>query len=358
MSGPSHRFIRIRLPLRVGHVAAHGTESVRDVVLVEHRDGPTRRSGWGECPTLGTGGYVGGTTDEAWQAIVDLGAGRTPSDALPPMVQAARRDAALDAELIAEGRSLSEFLGGTPRGVPGCRVIAVEPHDRPAAIAAALDDAVTGRDAAAMIKVKVHGADLGGLADVRRQIGPNLALAADANGSIGALTAPIAAALVAIGLDYLEQPAPRGSQSEVSWDVEPPVPVALDESILSIEDLDAALTRGPYVISIKPARLGGVLAAGAAVRRARTAGARWFVGGMLETGIGRAAGLAVASMGGAEMLPTDLGPSSRYVASDVCEPHLLNADGHLQVPVGAGIGRRPDPDRLAVLTVDEIVIPL
>ena len=360
VSAASHRFIRIRLPLRSDHVAAHGTESVRDVILVEHRDGTGRHQGWGECPTLSTAGYVGGTTEQAWASIGLWAAGRIDAGDLPTMVRAARRDAALDARLLAEGRSLSDHLGGTLRAVPTCRVVAVAPADRSAAIAAALDDAASGRDAAAMIKVKVSGADLAALAEVRSQIGPEVALAADANGTIGVLTDSLGVALVAIGLTYLEQPAPpepRSSAIAESWD-SAPVPIALDESITSLGELDAALARGPYVMSIKPARLGGIAEAAAGVAHARAAGGRWFVGGLLETGIGRAAALAVASIGGPEMLPTDLGPSSRYVEQDICEPHCLDADGHLRVPVGPGIGRRPDPDRLAGLTIDEIAVAL
>lgn len=359
-AGAPTRFVRIRLPLLVEHAAAHGTEAVRDVVLVEHRDGPAEHWGWGECPTLSTGGYVGGTTEEAWTAIVAFASGAIAPAELPLAVRAACRDAALDGELRRRGRSLSEHLGATLTSVPVCRVIAAIGADRPAAIAGALDDAA-GRDGMAMIKVKIDGADVGGLRAARRQIGPTLALAADANGTIGELTPEIAAGLAEVGLTYLEQPARPGTEALASWSRgRAPVPVALDESIVSLDALAVALALEPFalplVISIKPSRLGGIAVSAEAVRLVRAGGARWFVGGMLETGIGRAGALAVAAMGGAQMLPTDLGPSSRYFDRDVCEPHRLTADGRIRVPDGPGIGRRPDPSRLASIAVDEVVV--
>ena len=76
---------------------------------------------------------------------------------------------------------------------------------------------------------------------------------------------------------------------------------------------------------------------------------------MWESGIGRAAALQVAAWQSPD-LPTDLGPSSRYVERDVCEPIIEDADG-VVVPAGPGWGRTPDPDRLAELTVVEADLP-
>jgi O-succinylbenzoate synthase len=68
---------------------------------------------------------------------------------------------------------------------------------------------------------------------------------------------------------------------------------------------------------------------------------------MLETGVGRAANVALASLPGFT-LPADLSASDRYFHRDVTEPFVL-ADGHLTVPAGPGIGVRPDRDVLASL---------
>lgn len=355
--GGSTRFVRIRWPLRVEHVAAHGTEAVRDVILVEHRDGVREHWGWGECPTLSTGGYVGGTTEEAWAAVLGLASGAANAPGLPTMLRAACRDAALDAALRAAGRPLSEHLGATLAAVPTCRVIAVPAADRAAAVARALADLAAGRDGAALIKVKIDGPDLAGLQAVRSQVGPAVPLAADANGTAGPWTDELARGVMTVGLAYLEQPAPPHSADGRTWEsASSPVRIALDESLDSLDALREAFGRGPVIASIKPARLGGIAAAAQAVGLARAGGFGWFVGGMLETGIGRAGALAVAAIGGSEMLPTDLGPSSRYADIDVCEPVELTGDGRVRVPDGPGIGRRPEDARLAALMVDEVIV--
>ena len=100
------RLVRVRLPLRIPHVAADGTEAVRDVVLASwtRPDGVT---GWGECPTLSTFGYSDEITDTAWVFLREVvGPIVADTGALPrvegsPMAMAAVRDAMLDARLRA-----------------------------------------------------------------------------------------------------------------------------------------------------------------------------------------------------------------------------------------------------------------
>jgi O-succinylbenzoate synthase len=91
------------------------------------------------------------------------------------------------------------------------------------------------------------------------------------------------------------------------------------------------------------------------VSAAAEGGVEAFVGGMFELGIGRAAAAAVATLPGCTV-PTDLGPSRRYVERDVCEPVVTDGTGLLVVPEGAGIGRVPDAARLAEVTVDQVVL--
>jgi O-succinylbenzoate synthase len=71
---------------------------------------------------------------------------------------------------------------------------------------------------------------------------------------------------------------------------------------------------------------------------------------MLETGIGRAANLALASLPGFT-LPGDTSASSRYFEHDLTEPHVLAPDGTMAVPDGPGIGVEPVPGRLAACTL-------
>ena len=351
------RLVRVRVPLRSSHRSATGVDEVRDSVLVGWTR-PDGVEGWGECPTLQAPGYVTETTDRAWAGLVtELGpaavAGRSTFVSGLIAASSALADAALDARLRAEGCSLVDHLGGVRRPLPRCVVLAGV-GDTPDRLAErAVDAASTG---AAMVKVKVsprHDVDV-----VRAVMDavPGLPVAADANGSYA--TVDELTAMDQLGLAYLEQPLPAGS----TWDELARAagvlvtPIALDESLTSPDAVQSAVRAGAAdVVSVKPARLGGVMAAVAAVGAAAAAGVPAFVGGMFELGIGRAAAAALATLPGCS-LPTDLGPSGAYVETDVCDPVLIDDDGRLLVPDGDGSGRSPDPEVLARFTVDEVVL--
>ncbi|MEI7888578.1 MAG: enolase C-terminal domain-like protein, partial [Actinomycetes bacterium] len=336
--------------------------------------------GWGECPTLSSAGYATETTEVAWAGLTtQLGPalleGRTVL--LPGLTAstAAILDAALDAQLCSEGRPLiDELLGlsgsetaavpeapapGLARGpTPGlarCAVIA-DLGASPSQLADRAREAVEG--GAAMIKLKIApGRDVEALRAVRQAIG-DFPLAADANGSYSDREAlrPVDR----MGLVFVEQPFSAG----LTWDELAQLrsamqtPLALDESLGSLDALRSAVLAGSLdVVSVKPARLGGVRAAASAVEFASSAGLGVFVGGMLELGIGRAAAVAVAGLPGCT-LPTDLGPSSQYVEQDICDPICVNPLGELIPPTGPGIGRVPDEAQLERCCIDEVVLRL
>ena len=96
--------------------------------------------------------------------------------------------------------------------------------------------------------------------------------------------------------------------------------------------------------------MGGYLEARRIHDLAGRAGVPVWCGGMLETGIGRAANLALAALPGFT-LPGDLSASRRYYARDLTAPFELH-DGHLAVPTGPGLGVEVDEDALAAVTVD------
>jgi O-succinylbenzoate synthase len=75
-----------------------------------------------------------------------------------------------------------------------------------------------------------------------------------------------------------------------------------------------------------------------------------WCGGMLETGIGRAANIALAALPNFR-LPGDTSASDRYYAEDITDPFVLR-DGMLPVPTGPGVGAEPRPDVLRALTTD------
>ncbi|CAB4793274.1 unannotated protein [freshwater metagenome] len=384
------RFLRVNLPLLHHHSAAHGTEQIRDVILVSWQlsDGTV---GWGECPTLSSDGYVTESTERAWvglttqlgPAVLRSGLAAATSSALSIgsagsagsvgsavsggliASAAALADASLDARLRSEGRSLLEELlslsGSPPTGerpiakqaLSRCAVIA-DLGASPTKLAELASEAAEG--GAAMVKIKIApGHDVEELLAVRAAIG-DLPLAADANGSYAGLSEILA--VDALGLVFLEQPFPAGLPWEELAGLRSSMltPLALDESLSSIDAVKCAVLAGAVdVVSVKPARLGGMRAAALAVETASSAGLGVFVGGMLELGIGRAGATAVAALPGCN-LPTDLGPSQQYVDSDICDPINVNPAGELILPTGPGIGRVPREEQLQQFCVEEFVL--
>ncbi len=272
------------------------------------------------------------------------------------MAQAALETALLDAELRRSGRSLVEHLGEWT----GSGTVAVVDRTAVVSLADGTDDlllVVAEHVAAgvAMVKLKVtperrHVDAIGAV----RSTWPDLALAADANGTADI---DLLRSLAPLGLAYLEQPTPADDlvgAARLAKGTD--IPIALDESIASPEDLDAAMAIGAgAVLNVKPARVGGTGNAAAMVATATERGWRVFVGGMLETGVGRAAAAGVAALASGG-LPTDLGPSKQYFDPDLTDPIDLDDAGRLVVPTGLGVGRIPDPKRLAATAVDRLVL--
>ncbi|CAN5750004.1 o-succinylbenzoate synthase [soil metagenome] len=348
---------RLRLPLHHPHVAAHGTESERDLVLVAvtAADGTI---GWGECSTLSRPGYTHEFTEGAWLVLRDvlgpaLLAGRGVGVLGHPMAEAAMRTAQLDATLRRQGTSLATHLGATRPTVTTGAVVGLEGagDDLVARVGQALDVH------AALITCKIRpGADADRLGPVRATW-PDLVLAADANGSYSRSDVETLTALDRFDLAYLEQPLAADDlvgSADLARRLD--TPVALDESISSPGACATALALGAAgAVNLKPSRVGGPRQARAVHDLVVEAGAELWVGGMLESGVGRAAALAVAGLPGCTR-PTDRGPSGRYWTDDVTEPVELRPDGTLAVPTGPGLGVTPRPDRLAELTVDHAVI--
>lgn len=351
------RLVRVSIPLVRAHRAATGAEVRREVVLVGWVGGDGT-VGWGECPTLEGSGYVTEPTATAWRALVeDLGPAVLRGGPLPTPVEgllaapSALADARLDHDLRRAGTSLRDHLGGRSGTVPRCEVLADLGGD-PVALAARAEAAV--ERGAELVKVKVApGSDVEQLGAVVAAVGAG-SVAADANGTYRSVDE--ARGLDRLGLRYLEQPfAPSlGADELAARHAALDTPVALDESLTSLREVEQALAVGHLAaVSVKPSRLGGVQTAARVVATASEAGVAAFVGGMLELGIGRAAAAAVASLPGCTW-PTDLGPSDHYVAEDVCDAVVVDERGRLVVPEGPGVGRTPDEHALERWSVEEV----
>ena len=200
------------------------------------------------------------------------------------MAHAAFEMAVLDAVLRRDDTSLAAHLGAA--------------RDRVIATATAgFDDDVESFVAAGYRSVKVKVSPDRSLS--RRPVPDNVSLQVDANGSFAAEPDRVRP-LDELGLLAIEQPvAPDDLQGHALLTRELRTSVCLDESVASLDALDAAITmQAADGVAVKPARLGGIAAARARTDRCVEAGLAAKVGGLLETGIGRAAALAVAALPG------------------------------------------------------------
>ncbi|MFP5257020.1 MAG: o-succinylbenzoate synthase [Acidimicrobiia bacterium] len=349
----------VRLPLVTPLASAAGPRSERPVLLVHVV--AREAEGWAECVAEASPTYapefVDGASLVLRDHLVPLAWAGPIGDALAlgpvldevrghPMAKAALELAVLDAQLRAAGRALADWLGATATAVPAGAALGLHPT---------VDELLAEADAAlaagaARLRVKIApGRALEPLRALRAHLGEAAALQADANGSFR-LDEPTdrkeLAALDELGLTCLEQPlAPDDLTGTARLARQLATPVCLDEPITSIGALEAAVALGACgVLCLKPGRVGGWVAARAIHDRCLELGLPVWTGGMLETGVGRAANLAVAALPGMA-LPPDLDPRGRF-APDLADPQLPGADGLVPVPTGPGTGAIPDPARL------------
>jgi o-succinylbenzoate synthase len=135
-------------------------------------------------------------------------------------------------------------------------------------------------------------------------------------------------------------------------------PVCLDESIVSLATAADAIELGAtQVINIKPGRVGGYLEARRIHDLCLERGIPVWCGGMLETGIGRAANAALASLPGFT-LPGDVSASNRFYARDIVTDPIVVTDGHVTVPTSPGLGFELDLPHLDTVTRSTTVIEL
>lgn len=351
---------RVRLPLIRPFRAAHGSREVREAVLV--RAVTSDAEGWGECVAPEEPTYVPEYLDgelEVLRRFLLPGVLRAADDPLGglagaavrvrghAMAKAALEAAFLDAHLRARGVSLAAHLGAERAAVDAGVAVGMAPS------AAALVEEVAAWVEAGyrFVKLKIApGWDAAPVRAVRERF-PDLSLAVDANGSYGGAGATALRALDEYGLTLIEQPLPPGDllgHAELRASLQ--TPVCLDESVTSAEAAATAIHLGACaVVNVKASRVGGVAEARRVHDVCRDAGVPVRCGGMLETGIGRAASVALAALPGFT-LPSDLAASARYYERDLTVPFVLE-DGRLRVPVGPGIGVDPLPDALAAATV-------
>jgi len=341
----------IHLPLVRPFRTSFGTQTSREVLLlrVDTREGI---SGWAECVALSepvySPEYVQGAIDvitrflaPALMVDADIRAEEV-KDRLRPflghqMAKAALETALLDAQLRHDGVSMAGYLGADRDRVDcGVSVGIASSLDHLLEEVGSYVDAGYRR-----IKLKIEpGWDLEPVGLVRATW-PEMPLQVDANqaytrGDVGHL-----AQLDQFGLLLNEQPFDEHDLiAHAMLAAASETPVCLDESITSVESArDAIAMQATDVINIKPGRVGGYLESVRIHDLCVESGIPVWCGGMLETGIGRAANLALAALPGFT-LPGDTSASSRYYHQDITDPFEM-VDGQLSVPTGSGIGVEP-----------------
>ncbi|MCB9443821.1 MAG: o-succinylbenzoate synthase, partial [Ardenticatenaceae bacterium] len=203
------------------------------------------------------------------------------------------------------------------------------------------------------IKLKIRpGWDLE-LARAARAAFPGVPIMLDANSAFTLADAPLFQAMDDLDLLMIEQPLGYEDIYDHSR-LRPLIksPLCLDESIHSVGHTRLALAINACdIINIKPARVGGWTESRQIHDLGRAAGIGLWIGGMLETGIGRSAQLALASLPGIT-LPSDISATSRYYDHDIATAFYLNAeDSTITVPTGPGLGIEVDQAHLTEVTL-------
>lgn len=350
--------LRLTMPLVSPFRTSFGVQTARDVLLVVVRtaDGVT---GYGECVALADPVYNEEHVDGAAHVLArylvpavlaadDLTAahvaGLTRFVVGHRMAKAALELAVLDAQLRTAGTSLTDHLGGVRDRVDvGVSVGITRTVDE-------LVEVVLGyrEQGYRRVKLKIEpGFDLEPVAAVREACGPDLALQVDGNTAYEAKDLAHLARLDAYDLLLIEQPFDHDALGlHVELASRCRTPVCLDESLTSAATTAAAIRAGACsIVNIKAARMGGYLEARRAHDVATALDTPVWCGGMLETGLGRAANLALATLPGF-VLPGDISASARYFAEDLTEPFVLE-DGQITVPRGPGLGVTVREDVLA-----------
>jgi O-succinylbenzoate synthase len=185
---------------------------------------------------------------------------------------------------------------------------------------------------------------------VRERFGDDVLLQVDANTAYTLGDARLLAGLDPFDLLLIEQPLPEDDvrgHAELAKLIR--TPVCLDESIDSARAAADAIALGACsIVNIKAGRVGGYLEARKVHDVCAANGIAVWCGGMLETGIGRAANVALAGLPGFT-LPGDTSESDRYFSQDLTAPFVLE-EGHVRVPTGPGLGVEVDKAVLADLT--------
>jgi o-succinylbenzoate synthase len=339
----------LRLPLVRFFETSFGRSYDRSFVLVTVHDGGA--AGWGESVAEAHPYYSAESTETAWHVLERYLVPRVlgvaiehPREVWPllrqvrghRMAKAALEMAVWDLYARERGEPLARVLGGTRRSIASGVSIGIQDS-----VEELLERIAIERLAGYQrIKIKIKpGWDLDVVERVRRRFA-DLPLMVDANAAYTLADADRLARLDAFDLMMIEQPLDEEDvRDHAHLQARLQTPICLDESIATPGIARAALEWGACrIVNIKPGRLGGFAQSIETHDVCRSAGVPVWHGGMLESGIGRAHNVHLASLPNFT-LPGDIAASRRYYDPDLVDPPLEVApDGTMAVPTGPGIG--------------------
>jgi len=353
----------IRLPLIHFFETSFGRTTERRIILVRvvDRDGA---DGWGEC-TAGEGPFYSDEwVETAWPTLKDFLAPMVVNREVEGaahiydlmkrvrghrMAKAAIETACWDLEARLSDVPLWKYLGGVQTEIP-CGV-SIGIQNSPEELIEKIEQELSAGYQRIKIKIK-RGWDLEIVRRVRGRF-PEIRLMGDANSAYTLADVPLFKALDEFKLMMLEQPLAYDDifdHAELQKQIQ--TPVCLDESIKTPADVIHAIDLGASkIINVKLGRVGGHAQAKRVEAIARERNIPVWCGGMLESGIGRAHNIAMATLAGFT-LPGDVSASSRYWEEDIIEPPVtVTPNGMIVAPSNPGIGFEINRPRIDQLTV-------
>ncbi|HEX8071042.1 MAG TPA: o-succinylbenzoate synthase [Pyrinomonadaceae bacterium] len=353
----------LRLPLVHFFETSFGRTYERRILLARVRD-EAGAAGWGEC-TAGEGPfYCEEWTESAWVVLTTFLAPMllgqelsAPGDACAlmrrvrgnRMAKATLETACWDLAARRAGVPLWRLLGGTRREIASGVSIGIQ--DTPEALLDKIETELAAGYQRIKIKIK-PGWDAKIVERVRARF-PDIQLMVDANSAYTLADAPLFQALDHYDLMMVEQPlAYDDMYDHAALQRQIATPVCLDESIRTGADARVAIELGACrVVNVKLGRVGGHAEAQRVERVCRERGVPVWCGGMLESGVGRAHNIAMATLAGFT-LPGDVTASARYWAEDIIEPPVtVTPRGTIHAPDAPGLGFEVNEARVEALTV-------
>lgn len=353
----------IRMNLKNPFTTSYGSYTERDLIITEIQDNDGI-IGWGEGVAFSTPWYTEETVKTSWHMMEDFLIPflfnkkiNHPSELVQryaiikrnQMAKAAIEQAVWDLYAKKQNKSLSNVIGGSRKAIEAGVAIGIQPKDT---LLKTIEERL--EEGYKRLKVKIKpDQDYKLLKDIRTAF-PNVPLMADANSAYSLADMDRLKSLDEFQLMMIEQPLASDDiidharlQSELK------TPICLDESIVTYADARKAIEIGScQVINIKIGRVGGITEAKRIHDLCQQKGVPVWCGGMLETGIGRAHNIALASLPNFQ-LPGDISASSRYWYEDIVYPEFHVEDGMISVPNQPGIGVTVDRQKLQKYTVSK-----